>query len=92
MLTYIALQFFISVPAWLYLMLAPRSPRVRKMAEPHAMLVVDALFAIIWLSAFATQASYNTANLCGSACSMSKAIVALGFFVLYVIATLRHRH
>lgn len=68
-------------------MMAPRSPRVRKIAEPHAMLVVDAVFTIVWLSAFATQAAYNTANMCGSACKMSKAIVGLGFFVLYVATT-----
>ncbi|KXX78468.1 hypothetical protein MMYC01_205593 [Madurella mycetomatis] len=77
----IAFQFFLTVPAWIYLAMAPRFPRTRKIAEPHAMLVVDALFTIIWLSAFATQAAYNTANLCGTACGISKAIVGLGFFV-----------
>jgi hypothetical protein len=45
------------------------------------MLVVDALFTVIWLSAFSTQAAYNTADLCGSACGISKAIVGLGVFV-----------
>ncbi|GAB1314266.1 Chaperone-binding protein [Madurella fahalii] len=73
--------FFLSIPAWIYLAMTPRFPRTRKIAEPHAMLVVDALFTIIWLSAFATQAAYNTANLCGTACGISKAIVGLGFFV-----------
>ncbi|KAM7204159.1 hypothetical protein V8F33_001794 [Rhypophila sp. PSN 637] len=72
---------FLSIPAWLYLAMAPRFPRTRKFAEPRAMAVVDGLFAIIWLSAFATQASYNTAGLCGSVCGVSKAIVGLGFFV-----------
>jgi hypothetical protein len=48
------------------------------------MLVVDVLFTVIWLSAFSTQAAYNTANLCGNACGLSKAIVGLGVFVLYV--------
>jgi hypothetical protein len=76
-------QFFLSVPAWIYLTMAPRFPRTRKIAEPHAMLIVDAVFTVIWLSAFATQAAYNTANLCGTACAISKAIVGLGFFVLY---------
>lgn len=84
----IVFQFFLSIPAWIYLAMAPRFPRTRKIAEPHAMLVVDALFTIIWLSAFATQAAYNTANLCGTACGISKAIVGLGFFVLYVLRTL----
>lgn len=48
------------------------------------MLAVDAVFTIIWLSAFATQAAYNTSGLCGQACSLSKAIVALGVFVTCV--------
>jgi hypothetical protein len=78
------LQVFLSLPAWIYLMMAPRFPRTRKIAEPHAMLAVDALFTVIWLSAFSTQAAYNTANLCGNACGLSKAIVGLGVFVLYV--------
>jgi hypothetical protein len=46
------------------------------------MAVVDGLFVVFWLSAFAAQAAYNTANLCGQACGQSKAIVGLGFFVL----------
>ncbi|KAK3378236.1 hypothetical protein B0H63DRAFT_241694 [Podospora didyma] len=73
--------FFITIPAWIYLGMAPRFPRTRKLAEPHAMLTVDAFFVVIWLSAFAAQASYNTANSCGQACGVSKAIVGLGFFV-----------
>ncbi|KAK4104739.1 hypothetical protein N658DRAFT_442440 [Parathielavia hyrcaniae] len=81
---------FLSVPAWIYLMMAPRFPRTRKLAHPYAMLAVDATFTVIWLSAFSTQAAYNSStykeedeviNLCGNACSMSKAIVGLGVFV-----------
>ena len=45
------------------------------------MVVVDCIFCIFWLSAFAAQAAFNTANLCGEACSPSKAIVGLGLFV-----------
>ena len=67
--------------------MAPRFPRTRKLAEPRAMATVDGLFTIIWLSAFATQAAYNSAGLCGTACGMSKAIVALGVFVTYVSGT-----
>ncbi|KAK4155955.1 hypothetical protein C8A00DRAFT_41509 [Chaetomidium leptoderma] len=78
--------FFLSIPAWIFLIMAPRFPRTRKLAEPHAMLVVDVVFTVIWLSAFATQAAYNTANLCGKACSLSKAIVALGIFVFIFFA------
>lgn len=73
-------QCFLSIPAWVYLIMAPRYPRTRKIAQPNAMLCIDALYTIIWLSAFATQAAYNTANDCGSACGVSKAIVGLGIF------------
>ncbi|KAK4143724.1 uncharacterized protein C8A04DRAFT_37148 [Dichotomopilus funicola] len=80
--------FLLSVPAWIYLIMSPRFPRTRKLAEPHAMVVVDAVFTVVWLSAFATQASYNTANLCGNACNLSKAIVGLAVFVfLFFCAT-----
>ena len=48
------------------------------------MLAVDVSFTIIWLSAFATQAAYNSSGLCGKACNLSKAIVALGVFVTCV--------
>lgn len=44
------------------------------------MLVIDCVFAILWLSAFASQAAYNTANSCGSGCNFSKAIVGMAFF------------
>ncbi|KAK0615992.1 hypothetical protein B0T17DRAFT_497284 [Bombardia bombarda] len=73
--------FFLTIPAWIYLAMAPRFPRTRKLAQPHAMVGVDLFFTLIWLSAFATQAAYNTANSCGSVCGISKAIVGLGFFV-----------
>ncbi|KAF5523741.1 hypothetical protein CGCA056_v004740 [Colletotrichum aenigma] len=72
---------FLSIPAWIYLIMAPRWPRTRKLANPYAMVIVDAVFTIIWLSAFASQAAYNTANQCGDACNLSKAIVGLGVFV-----------
>ncbi|KAI1407017.1 hypothetical protein F5Y13DRAFT_175909 [Hypoxylon sp. FL1857] len=73
---------FLSIPAWIYLAMAPRFERTRKAAQPHAMVVVDTVFAIFWLSAFASQAAYNTANSCGTACSVSKAIVGMAFFEL----------
>ena len=60
--------------------MAPLYPRAWRIADPKAMLVTDFLFTIIWLSAFATQAAYNTADSCGSACGPSKAIVGLGVF------------
>ncbi|KND93565.1 hypothetical protein TOPH_01517 [Tolypocladium ophioglossoides CBS 100239] len=79
---------FLSIPAWIFLAMTPRFSRTRRFAEPHAMLAVDVAFAVIWLSAFATQAAYNTANLCGEACNLSKAIVGLGVFItLFFIAS-----
>ncbi|PNY25484.1 Uncharacterized protein TCAP_04574 [Tolypocladium capitatum] len=77
---------FLSIPAWIYLIMTPRFGRARRFAEPHAMLAVDAVFTVVWLSAFATQAAYNTANLCGQACHLSKAIVGLGVFVTLLFA------
>ena len=74
-------QCFLSIPAWVYLIMTPRFARTRRYAQPHAMLVVDLLFTIIWISAFATQADYNTQNLCGKVCKLSKAVVGLGVFV-----------
>lgn len=64
--------------------MTPRFDRTRKLANPYAMMAVDGVFTVIWLSAFATQASFNAENLCGSRCGISKAIVALGVFITYV--------
>ena len=72
---------FLSIPAWIYLIGTPRFERTRKFALPTAMLAVDGVFTVIWLSAFATQAAYNSANLCGKVCGISKGIVALGVLV-----------
>ncbi|KAI0145058.1 hypothetical protein GGR57DRAFT_319878 [Xylariaceae sp. FL1272] len=71
---------FLNIPALLYLALTPRYERTRRAAQPHVMLVVDTVFTIFWLSAFASQAAYNTANSCGKACAVSKAVVGIGFF------------
>ncbi|EON97556.1 putative chaperone-binding protein [Phaeoacremonium minimum UCRPA7] len=77
---------FLTIPAWIYLIMAPRWPRTRRLAEPHAMVTVDALFTVLWLSAFATQAAYNSKDECGKGCSLSKAIVAMGVFVTLFFA------
>ncbi|ETS80230.1 hypothetical protein PFICI_07759 [Pestalotiopsis fici W106-1] len=74
---------FLSLPAAVYLIMAPRWKRTQFIANPHAMLVFDCVFAIFWLSAFASQAAYNTANSCGDGCNISKAIVGLAFFELF---------
>ncbi|KAH8162122.1 hypothetical protein CIB48_g6123 [Xylaria polymorpha] len=81
---------FLSIPAWVYLALAPRYERTRVAANPNVMLVVDSIFTIFWLSAFASQAAYNTANSCGSACSVSKAVVGIAFFetFFWILSTL----
>ncbi|KAI0600483.1 hypothetical protein F4775DRAFT_546128 [Biscogniauxia sp. FL1348] len=71
---------FLSIPAWLYLAMTPRFERTRRAAPPSVMLVVDAIFTIFWLSAFASQAAYNTANSCGQGCKVSKAVVGIAFF------------
>ncbi|KAJ2906651.1 hypothetical protein MKZ38_000906 [Zalerion maritima] len=72
---------FLSIPAWIYLCMAPRFPRTRKLADPRIMAIVDGLFAIFWLSAFASQAAFNSAGSCGQVCTLSKTIVGLAFFV-----------
>lgn len=82
-------QCFLSVPAWIYLCMAPRYSRTRKFANIYAMATVDGVFTVLWMSAWAAQAAYNTANLCGGACGESKAIVAMGFFVLCVFSRTR---
>ncbi|KAF4982373.1 hypothetical protein FZEAL_1992 [Fusarium zealandicum] len=75
---------FLSVPAWIFLIMTPRWNRTRKFAQPHAMLAVDCLMCIIWLSAFATQASYNAEGSCKDRCNISKGIVGCGVLVTYV--------
>ncbi|KAI0525313.1 hypothetical protein F5B22DRAFT_333223 [Xylaria bambusicola] len=81
---------FLSIPAWVYLALAPRYERTRRAANANVMLVVDAIFTIFWLSAFASQAAYNTANSCGKACKVSKAVVGIAFFETFawILSTL----
>lgn len=64
--------------------MTPRFGRTRRFANPYIMLAVDGLFIIIWISAFSTQAAYNSSGSCGGSCGISKAIVAVGVFVTYV--------
>jgi hypothetical protein len=61
--------------------MTPRFARTRRFANAYAMLAVDLAFTIIWISAFATQAAYNSAGSCGDRCKLSKAIVGLGVFI-----------
>jgi hypothetical protein len=68
--------------------MTPRWMRTRKFADPRAMLTVDAVFMVIWLSAFASQAAYNTSGKCKGACGISKGIVGIGVMVTYVLSSL----
>lgn len=60
-----------------------RFPRTRRFAHPYGLTTVDALFMVMWLSAFAAVASWNTAGKCGDGCKLSKTIVGLGVFIWY---------
>ncbi|KAL6878971.1 hypothetical protein J3F83DRAFT_271021 [Trichoderma novae-zelandiae] len=71
---------FLSIPGWIYLIMTPRFERTRRFANPYVMLAVDGLYIIIWLSAFSTQAAYNSSGQCGGSCGISKAVVAAGVF------------
>jgi hypothetical protein len=64
--------------------MSPRFPRTRKLANPHALLVVDFLYCIMWLSAFAAVANWNGTGKCKGGCTVSKAVVAIGVFLWYV--------
>lgn len=61
--------------------MTPRFPRTRKFAHPYALATVDSLFVVFWISAFASQASYNSSDKCKGACGISKAIVGFGVFI-----------
>ncbi|CAD6498715.1 BgTH12-04376 [Blumeria graminis f. sp. triticale] len=80
---------FLTVPAILYLTMIVRFPRTRKFAQPYALATVDFFFAILWISGFSAQASYNSTNRCYGACGVSKAIVGLGFvtWIFWVLTT-----
>ncbi|KAM3510690.1 hypothetical protein MY11210_005671 [Beauveria gryllotalpidicola] len=73
--------FFISIPIWLFLIMTPRFERTRRFANVHAMFAVDIFGIILWLSAFATQAAYNSSGLCGNRCGISKGVVAIGVII-----------
>ncbi|CAG8962211.1 hypothetical protein HYFRA_00005264 [Hymenoscyphus fraxineus] len=81
---------FLTVIPLIYLTMTPRFPRTKKYANPYALACVDALFCILWLTAFASQASFNSSGKCGDGCGRSKAVVGLGVFIwlLWVLTTL----
>jgi len=72
---------FLTIPAIIYLTMTPRFPRTRKFANPYALATVDGLFALLWISAFSAQASFNSSGKCKGGCGASKAVVGLGVFI-----------
>ena len=74
---------FLTMPAIIFLTMTPRFPRTRKLANPYAMATVDGVFCILWLSAFASVASWNGAGKCGTGCGLSKAVVGISVFIWY---------
>jgi len=80
---------FLTIPAIIYLTMTPRFPRARKFANPYALVAVDAIYTILWLSAFSAQASFNSSGKCKGGCGLSKAIVGLGVFIwlLWILTT-----
>lgn len=71
--------------------MTPRFERTRRFANVHAMFAVDIFGIILWLSAFATQAAYNSSGLCGNRCGISKGVVAIGVIITYVF-NISHSH
>jgi hypothetical protein len=61
--------------------MTPRYKQSKRFANPSALAIVDILFAVFWISAFAAQASYNSSEKCKGACGASKAIVGMGVFI-----------
>jgi hypothetical protein len=64
--------------------MTPRFYRARKFANPYALFAVDAIYTILWLSAFSAQASFNSSGKCKGGCGLSKAIVGFGVLIWYV--------
>lgn len=61
--------------------------RSRSWGNAYVFAGLDVLYAIFWLSAFASVASWNSKGYCFSACNFSKAMVGVGFLILYVSYT-----
>ncbi|KHJ32137.1 putative chaperone-binding protein [Erysiphe necator] len=75
---------FLSIPALIFLTMTLRFPRTKKLAQPYALATVDFLFAILWISGFISQASFNSSGKCLGACGISKAIVGLGVLTWFI--------
>ncbi|KAF2404798.1 hypothetical protein EJ06DRAFT_579355 [Trichodelitschia bisporula] len=54
---------FLSIPALIYLVAVPMWTRTAKFAKAIAFVAVDAVFCILWLSAFASVLAWNRAGI-----------------------------
>ncbi|RKF80247.1 putative chaperone-binding protein [Golovinomyces cichoracearum] len=81
---------FLTIPALVFLTMTVRFPRTRKFAHPYALATLDFLFAILWISGFTAQASFNSSGKCAGACKFSKAIVGLSVvtWLIWVMTTI----
>ena len=86
---YFALCWF-TIPALIYLVMVPMWSRTERFANIYALTTLDALFTILWLSAWAAVASYVSAGggctkfSLGSngKCKLSEGTVVLGVFMM----------
>jgi len=74
---------FLTLIPIVFLTMTPRFPRTRKFANPYALAGVDLLFAILWLSAFASVTNWNAKGNCGKACGVSKGVSGVSFIIWY---------
>jgi len=68
--------------------MTPRFPRTQRLAHPYALLTVDAVYTILWISGFASVASWNSSGKCTD-CGVSDGVVGLGVivFLLFGLTT-----
>lgn len=72
---------FLSIPAIIYNSMTLLFVRSRSWGNAYAFAALDIIFTILWLSAFAAVAAWNSADLCVGACGIAKAMVGFGFFI-----------
>lgn len=81
---------WLTIPLLIYLVMVPMWSRTTHFGNPYAYFILDTLFAILWLSAWAAVASYVSAGggcahfTLGSngKCKLSEATVILGVFIM----------
>jgi hypothetical protein len=61
-LTRSTMQCFLTIPGLIYLVGVPMWARAQKFAKAYAFAAVDALYTIMWLSAFAGLIAWNRAG------------------------------